>query len=81
MLCECGFYEREGDCKLKHSFETDWRKKNSTLYGTKEKNKIRLKDDFSFAQDTRKINWEFSLGLLFGCYNHKELKYLGRIPI
>ena len=35
----------------------------------------KIKDDFSFAQDTRKINWGFSLDRLFECYNHIELKY------
>ena len=39
ILCACGFYERERDCKLRHSFETDLRKKNSGLYNTKGKNK------------------------------------------
>ena len=35
----------------------------------------KIKDDFSLAQDTRKINWGFSLDRLFECYNHIELKY------
>ena len=63
--------ERERDCKLKHSFETDWRKKNSGLYNTKGKNKRW----FFFCSRHKEDKLGFSLDWLFECYNHIELKY------
>ena len=64
--------EIQRDWKVKHSFEADWKKKISALCGTKGKKKMWF---FFYSRHTRKINWRFSLGQLFGCYNHRELKY------
>ena len=50
--------------------------KNSALCGTEGKQKKKKKKWFFFcSRHTRKINWGFFLGRLYGCYLHRELKY------
>ena len=57
---------------MKHNFEADSKKKNSVLCGIEDKIENMI---FPLPKTYKEDKLEFSLGQLFGCYNHRELKY------